>query len=113
MILHIVEKTKWEIALKNGIYDHPSLKAEGFIHCSTKEQVIDIANLLYKGLSGLLLLCIDEDKVNSKIVYEDLYQLNKLYPHIYGPLNVDAIDTALDFEPETNGLFSLPTEIAN
>jgi uncharacterized protein (DUF952 family) len=30
------------------------------------------------------------------------------FPHIYGPLNLDAVTQVLPFEPSDDGLFSLP-----
>jgi uncharacterized protein (DUF952 family) len=34
MILHITTHTAWEKAKMKGEYSAPSLKSEGFIHCS-------------------------------------------------------------------------------
>ncbi|ALX49502.1 MULTISPECIES: DUF952 domain-containing protein [Bacillaceae] len=111
MILHIIEGEEWIKAKEQGIYTPASIVTDGFIHCSTTEQVIEIANFLYKGYFGLVLLCIASNKVNSKIVYEDLYETGKLYPHIYGSLNVDAVFKVVEFETNSDGSFDLPYEI--
>lgn len=112
MILHIVEKTEWEKAIKNDVLSPSSLQTEGFIHCSTIEQVIDVANFFFKGFSSeLLLLCIEENKISSKIVYEDLSDSGELFPHIYGPLNIDSVSQVLDFKPGRDGRFALPPGI--
>lgn len=107
MILHIMHYSYLKKALLEGEYAPESLEEEGFIHCSTPEQVIDVANAIYKGQSGLFLLYIDERKVGPKIVYEDLYETGKLFPHIYGPLNMDAIERMVEFAPQADGTFKL------
>ena len=111
MIVHIIKETAWEEAKKNGIYEGDTLKTDGFIHCSLPEQVVAVADYNFKGETGLVLLCIDNDKVNSEIKFEDLYDLGEDYPHIYGPLNIDAVVDVLSFEPKEDGLFQLPQEL--
>lgn len=43
-ILHVVEKQEWNTTLIKGFYAPKSLKTDKFIHCSTKNQVVDVAN---------------------------------------------------------------------
>lgn len=107
MILHICKKSVWDQARKIKEYRGDTLESEGFIHCSTSEQVIEVADSLFKGAPDLLLLVIDERKVVSAIKFEDSGNGN-LYPHIYGPLNLDAITKTVSFPPNLNGNFSLP-----
>ncbi|MDX8365379.1 DUF952 domain-containing protein [Cytobacillus sp. IB215665] len=113
MILHIIEKEAWFKAQREGIYTPSSIKTDGFIHCSTSEQVVDVANFLYKGHTDLVLLCIDPNKVEAKIVYEDLYEAGKLFPHIYGSLNIAAVFKVIRFIPDRNEGFSLPKELTD
>lgn len=58
----------------------------------------------------LVLLCIETGKVKSEIRYEGT-EKGEMYPHIYGPLNVDAVVKTLDFEPGKDGKFTLPRAI--
>ena len=62
---------------------------------------------MFKGKSGLILLVIDDSKVTPEIKYEDAGN-GKLYPHIYGPLNIDAVVKVVDFPPKSDGSFELP-----
>ena len=55
-----------------GATSRSSLPPEGFIHCSTPEQVIQVANARFRGRTDLLLLTIDTDKVGPEIRYENL-----------------------------------------
>lgn len=107
MILHIVKKETWDEARKVGEYRGDTLASEGFIHCSQPDQVIEVADYVFQGTQGLILLVIDEAKVVSEIKYEDPGN-NKLYPHIYGPLNIDAVIKTVDFPANDDGTFSLP-----
>lgn len=111
IILHICYKEDWEQAQFLGEYRGNLTTVEGFIHCSKPEQIIEVANTLFKGQNDLFLLVIDEDKIKAEIKYEDpgdLEPTGKLYPHIYGPLNFDAVISVKDFQPDSKGLFTMP-----
>lgn len=107
MILHICTKNTWEEAKKIKLYEGDTLKTQGFIHCSKAEQVIEVANYLFKGRSDLILLVIAEKSVQAEIKYEDAGD-GDLYPHIYGPLNIDAVIHVVDFPSNEDGDFELP-----
>jgi uncharacterized protein (DUF952 family) len=111
MILHIVKQSEWERAVASGLYRADSLETEGFIHCSTPEQVLKPANERFFGQEGLALLCIDPAKVAAPIVYEDCYASGQKFPHIYGTLDVAAVTAVLPFPPGEDGLFVLPEEL--
>lgn len=108
MITHITKRELWDKAKRKGIYVNKSLESDGFIHCSDLNQVIKVANFLFKGQRYLVLLYINEDKVNAEIKYEDLYNAGEDYPHIYGPLNIDAVEDIKEFIPNKEGDFELP-----
>jgi uncharacterized protein (DUF952 family) len=69
-----------------------------------------VADYIFRGRPGLLLLVIDEAKVKEKVEYEDAGN-GKLYPHIYGPLNLDAVIDTVAFPPQEDGTFVLRTSI--
>ncbi len=107
-ILHVTKREVWETAVTTPPYRADSLDSEGFIHCSTAAQVLTPANDFYHGQTGLVLLVIDAAKVKPTIVYEDCYETGQKFPHIYGPLDVDAVIRVVDFPPNADGSFSLP-----
>jgi uncharacterized protein (DUF952 family) len=109
-ILHITQSARWAQAKNLGTYRSDSLDTEGFIHCSTLAQVIGSANRFFKGLTNLVILVIDIERVTPEIRYEGA-DPNNLFPHIYGELNIDAIVRAIDLESDSNGLFILPKEL--
>ena len=111
LICHITQRTNWERATAEGRYMADTLHSQGFIHCSTPQQVIPVANFLFRGKADLVLLGIDESLVQSNIRYENLEGGTKLFPHIYGLLNLDAIIRVMDFPPREDGTFELPGEV--
>ena len=108
IILHITTRHEWEAALKQGSYKPEMFDVEDFIHCSTTEQVVDTANKFFKDEADLVLLCINSKKVKGEIVYENLVGGEKQYPHIYAPLNTDAVERVIDFHPAADGHFQYP-----
>ena len=108
IIYHITTQEEWDTAVSQGEYQAESLSDDGFIHCSAKEQVLIPANEMYRWQFGLILLKIESDLVTSKLVYEDCYETGMDFPHIYGPLNIDAVQGTIDFPPNEDGSFSLP-----
>jgi uncharacterized protein (DUF952 family) len=65
-----------------------------------------VANAFYQGEPDLLLLVIDVDRVAEEIRYESVPGQAQPYPHIYGPLNIDAVIRTRPFRPAPDGQFS-------
>ena len=89
LIYHIVSADAWD-RFTGALYEADSLSTEGFIHCSFREQLGDVIERYYKETKNLVILEIDSMKLSSKLVVEPSTGGEK-YPHIYGPINVDAI----------------------
>lgn len=108
MIYHIVKEKIWDESKHNVYYKTHSLEREGFIHCSFENQVVKVANTLYKGTKDLLVLCIDDIKIKSILKVEDLYKLNEKYPHLYGELPINAVEKVVKLEVLEDGTFLKP-----
>ena len=91
-IYHIATAADWE-ARTDEYRAAPSLESEGFIHCSTEDQVDGIAQTLFAGRDDLYLLTIETENLESDVVFEDLYDAGEEFPHIYGPIPTAAIVT--------------------
>jgi uncharacterized protein (DUF952 family) len=91
IIYHIVTLSEWEMQKHQVLYSHPSLAIEGFIHCSTAEQLTATINRYYTNEEKVMVLHIDTTKVLVEIKYEVAPSVNQLFPHIYGELNLDAV----------------------
>ena len=114
-IYHITSRTAWELARSVGEYRGDTLDTQGFIHCSTSRQVVGVANSYYPGQHGLVLLCIDPDKLQAELRYEapagPAVEDEHSFPHIYGPLNTTAVTAVLDFQPGPDGTFTQPENL--
>jgi len=107
-ILHITSHQAWETAQRAGLYTADSLASEGFIHCSTPDQILGVANSLYRGQRDLVLLVLDVARLQAPLRYEDCYASGQAYPHLYGPLNLEAVCAVHAFPPQADGTFRLP-----
>lgn len=103
MIFHLAARDEWRSAES---YRPRSLANEGFIHCSTAGQLVDVANSLYSGRDDLVLVTIDEDSLGAPVVYEDCYETGQRFPHIYGPIDPEAVVSVEQFPPDPAGRFT-------
>lgn len=108
MIYHIMQNTEWEQAQQAGVYAADSLKAEGFIHCSTAGQALRVADVFFRGEQDLVLLAINEDELEAEPRYENTEGGDELFPHLYGSLPVSAVSAAVSFPPSVEGNFEWP-----
>lgn len=108
-IVHICERSAWEEALAAGEYRAASLDEEGFIHNSRPEQILAVANSFYRRARDLVILWIDTQRVQAEIRWEAAD--GQVFPHIYGPLNLDAVRAVRDFTPDADGVFRTLPEV--
>ena len=108
-IYHITSEEAWLSQKNDPAYRGDTLESEGFIHCSTRDQVAATANRYYRGVHGLVLLEIDAHSLASPLRYEQVPGVGS-FPHIYGPLNRDAVTQVFRFEPGLDGSFTFPEE---
>lgn len=107
LIFHLVTKEDWESHTKNSQYTPQSLEDQGFIHCSSGNNIEDTANRLFKDKENVLLLVINTALVDHDIKYEKDPELEEEFPHIYGPLNTGAVIDKIDIAPEEDGSYSI------
>lgn len=111
-IFHIALLEEWKLALERGAYRTGSLVSEGFIHMSTGRQLLRTANKFFAGNHGVVLLVINPEKLAAEWKYEPIED-GQLFPHLYGELNLDAVQRVLSFKPEDDGSFVWPHDLEN
>jgi uncharacterized protein (DUF952 family)/GNAT superfamily N-acetyltransferase len=119
MILHLLSREAWAEAQARGQLVAPSVATEGFAHCSTEHQMVDVANKYYSGANNMVLLSIDPTKLTSQLKFEPPAHLDgtpalphePMFPHIYGPINLDAVIEVIDFPCRSNGEFVAPPQL--
>jgi uncharacterized protein (DUF952 family) len=111
MIYHITLATDWQPALTTGSYTPPAFATEGFIHCCQFEQLVAVGQRYFRGQMGLVVLCIDPAQVTAPLQYEAGAGRDELFPHLYGPLNLEAVHRVVPFLPRTDGTFAVPRDL--
>ncbi len=107
-IYHIIPQADWAAAQAQGNYRPESLASAGFIHCSRPGQVERVANAFYRNQEDLLLLEIACDGLQADVRYEDLLGEGMTFPHIYGPLNLNAVVGVYAMKRDDSGDYILP-----
>ena len=119
MILHLINRTDWEAAQQSGVVQPASLASEGFVHCSTEHQMVAVANKYYTGATNMLLLRIDHKLLTSQLKWEPPAHIDgspslpgePFFPHIYGPINIDAVTEIIEFPSTPDGTFVTPPQL--
>ena len=108
MIYHIANRRDWVRAEKTGEYTADSLESQGFIHMSTEQQVIPVANSFYKDSEDLVLLYIDPEKIKGSLRWEGKDEIGEDFPHLYAPLPLEAVVRVEDLNKDDNGNYLMP-----
>jgi uncharacterized protein (DUF952 family) len=94
VIYHVVTPETWA-AFDTDLYFAPSLYSEGFIHCSFAEQLDGVIRRYYAHYEKVIVVGIETDKLMSRVVKEPSTS-NEIYPHVYGPLNRNAMISVIE-----------------
>lgn len=93
----IVDAAAWREAVAEGAYAGSAVDlADGYIHLSTAAQLDETARKHFAGRENLMLLTVDLTVLEDTIVWEPS-RGGALFPHIYGPLPVEAVTDAEPF----------------
>ncbi len=109
---HITSPEAWQAGVSAGAYEDPSLTSEGFIHGSFLGQILRSANKHFAGRRGLLCIEIDPARLTSELVVEDSYGSGMEFPHVYGPINPDAVVRTHTLVDQPDGTFALPEALS-
>lgn len=96
-IHHLASLEDWERRTSEQ-YEPAGLASEGFIHLCTREQLSGVVERYYVGREDLILLAVDDSRFDDELVWEDLTGSGEKFPHVYGPLPLMAVISAVPFE---------------
>lgn len=122
LIYHITTRNAAHLSRQTGEYRTESLSEAGFIHLSQRHQVLGVANAFYTGQTDLAILVVDPSRLKADLKYEPPVHpsasdtapsAENLFPHLYGPLNFDAVVRVVDLPANVDGKFEMPVEISN
>lgn len=111
-LLHLAERADWQAARDAGEYRMSTrrltLAEQGFIHLSLPHQVRGVAERFYADADDLVLLVIDESMLDAPVRYEPPAPgVDEKFPHLYGPLPLEAVVEVRTVERDADGAFRL------
>jgi glutathione S-transferase len=110
VVYHIAYPAEWDEAKTAGEYRMSTrgrtMDEEGFIHASGAFQVAPVADRFYADEEGpLVVLVVDVDRLAAEVRYEAVPGSEAPFPHIYGPINPDAVIRVLPLERGGDGKY--------
>ena len=108
MIYRIAEQADWTAAQKTGHFASPDLTTEGFIHFSARSQVQGVSERYYAQRTGLWLLAVDESRLTVPLRWENTTGGTELFPHVYGPVPLEAVVCHAPLAREADGRIHWP-----
>lgn len=104
---HATTKAHWDTLDPSEPYLPRDFDADGFIHCTDGAEALSIVlTTYYKHEPGeWIVLYLDADRITSPVSYDDPAEI---FPHIYGPINRDAIMAAKEIGRAPDGTFLRP-----
>ncbi|HKJ84781.1 MAG TPA: DUF952 domain-containing protein, partial [Spirochaetia bacterium] len=100
VVFHIAEAIVWDAC--NGAYAPTEFTRDGFVHCSRWEQLFRVAGTRFAGRDDLIVLEIDVSRLDAPLRYEDLADEGETFPHVYGPVPIDAVIGTLRIDWSTS-----------
>ncbi len=102
-LFHIARRPDWEQAQRDGAYRVSTLGKPlgdvGFIHLSFAHQVKGVADAFYRGITDLVLLELDPERLDGPVVIESRF------PHLYGEIGPAAVVGVRPYRPRPDGTF--------
>jgi uncharacterized protein (DUF952 family) len=107
-IYKICPQSLWREAETSGRFTGaPVDLADGFIHFSTASQARETAQKHFVGQADLLLIGVDSERLGEALKWE-VSRGGALFPHLYGPLDLDAVTSISALPLGADGLHEFP-----
>jgi uncharacterized protein (DUF952 family) len=104
----IVPASDWETVPDSGAFTGSGIDlVDGFIHLSSRDQVVATAARYFAGESGLLLITVSTDKLGDSLRWESSRD-GQRFPHFYGTIGIDAVQRVDPLELGSDGLHQFP-----
>ena len=104
-LYHLLTAKHLSLIRRCDVYSPESLANEGFIHLAYAEQLGAIIKKYHSGAEDTYLLYIDSTKLQAEVIVES-GSGNNLYPHLYGPLNTEAVYQIYKLTVDARGTYT-------
>lgn len=96
-VYHFAAPDDWAQAQREGVYAPAALRRDGFLHCATAAQLPGVIERHQRGRGPLVLLHLDAAALGAALRYDPSPRSGEAYPHVYGPIALDAVRSAEAF----------------
>jgi len=101
-LYHILSSNDWSEESTED-YLPQSFDEEGFIHLSTKQQLLDTANRHFRLERSLRVLEVNPKGLENNLVFEQICEAIEAYPHLYQSLPQTNIVQCFELENSPQG----------
>jgi len=113
-IYHVASDAELRAGLREDRYEPPGLARDGFVHCAPEAAVLAVARDCFAGVAGTLwLLRLAPERLGAPLRLEapatregwgrEHLEETSRFPHLYGPVELDAIDGVGRLDPAPDG----------
>ena len=107
-IYKIISKSEWKKAETAGVFKGVAIDlTDGYIHFSTAAQAAETAAKHFAGKADLLLITVNPDELAQSLKWEPS-RGGALFPHLYGDLNMDAVEDKAALPLSADGTHIFP-----
>ena len=104
----LMSPADYDQAVATGQWAPADLPSVGFIHASPSNQLTRVANKYYTANDEVRIVLLRHEKIRAEVRWEPA--TGGLYPHIYGPLNMDAAERVVPVRKGADGKFVIGPE---
>jgi len=111
IIYKIIPTEAWEQAVRADMFaGAPVDILDGYIHFSDPSQVVETAAKHFSGQADLMLVAVECARLGDALKWEPS-RGGALFPHLYGPLPMEAVLSATALPLGPDGAHNFPDEI--
>lgn len=110
-VYHLIDHASLNRARETGEHSPASLTEEGFVHLAYRKQLTFVIKHFLAGQKGIWLLELGKEKLKGELIDEapaGIEDDGQLYPHLYAPLNISAMQRCWELKITANGECELP-----
>lgn len=109
-IYKVVSETEWQLAEQDGVFKGAAIDlADGYIHFSTKEQVLETVEKHFKGKDELMLIRFASEQFGELLRWEPS-RGGALFPHLYAELPCHAAEQRWKLAMNEDGSHEFPSD---